>query len=55
MNTKTGTRSITVEYDLPSPPEHSGFVLDNASAFDGASKGWRRMIGERLGEVLAGL
>ena len=35
--------------------EHSGFQPDNASAFDGASKGWQRMVGERLREVLAGL
>ena len=34
--------------------EHSGFRPDNASAFDGASKGWQRMVGERLREVLAG-
>jgi uncharacterized protein YndB with AHSA1/START domain len=34
--------------------EQSGFRPDNASAFDGASKGWRRMVGERLIEVLAG-
>jgi uncharacterized protein YndB with AHSA1/START domain len=34
--------------------EHSGFLPDNASAFDGASKGWQRMVGERLVEVLAG-
>jgi len=26
----------------------------NACAFDGASKGWRHMVGERQGEVLAG-
>jgi uncharacterized protein YndB with AHSA1/START domain len=35
--------------------EHSGFVHANAFAFDGASKGWRRMVSERLGEVLAAL
>jgi uncharacterized protein YndB with AHSA1/START domain len=34
--------------------EHSGFLPDNASAFEGASKGWQRMVGERLREVLAG-
>lgn len=33
--------------------EHSGFLPANAFAFDGASKGWRRMVGERLSEVLA--
>jgi uncharacterized protein YndB with AHSA1/START domain len=32
--------------------EHSGFLPAQASAFDGASKGWQRMVGE-LGEVLA--
>jgi uncharacterized protein YndB with AHSA1/START domain len=31
--------------------EHSGFQPGNA--FDGASKGWQRMAGERLREVLA--
>ncbi len=35
--------------------EHSGFLPANAFAFDGASKGWRHMVSERLGEVLAGL
>jgi uncharacterized protein YndB with AHSA1/START domain len=35
--------------------EHSGFLPANAFAFDGASQGWRHMVGERLGEVLAGL
>jgi uncharacterized protein YndB with AHSA1/START domain len=33
--------------------DHSGFVPANAFAFDGASKGWQRMIGEGLTEVLA--
>ncbi len=33
--------------------EHSGFLRDNPSAFEGASKGWQRMVGERLIEVLA--
>lgn len=33
--------------------EHSGFVPANKFAFDGASQGWQRMIGERLREVLA--
>lgn len=33
--------------------EHSGFLPANAFAFDGASQGWRRMVGERLSEVLA--
>ncbi len=32
--------------------EHSGFQPDNAFAFDGAKKGWQRMVGERLTEVL---
>jgi uncharacterized protein YndB with AHSA1/START domain len=35
--------------------EHSGFVPANKFAFDGASKGWQHMVGERLGEVLAAL
>jgi uncharacterized protein YndB with AHSA1/START domain len=35
--------------------EHSGFLPANAFAFDGAGKGWQRMVGERLGEVLAEL
>lgn len=35
--------------------EHSGFLPSNAFAFDGASDGWRRMISERLVEVLEGL
>jgi len=35
--------------------EQSGFVPANASAIDGATDGWRRMVGERLGKVLAGL
>ena len=33
--------------------EHSGFLPANAFAFDGARKGWQRMVGERLPEVLA--
>jgi len=33
--------------------EHSGFLPANASAFDGASKGSQRMVGEALPEVLA--
>ena len=33
--------------------EQSGFLPANAFAFDGASKGWRQMVGERLREVLA--
>jgi uncharacterized protein YndB with AHSA1/START domain len=33
--------------------EHSGFLPTNAFAFDGARKGWQRMAGERLREVLA--
>ena len=33
--------------------EHSGFVPSNAFAFDGASKGWQRMISEGLTKVLA--
>lgn len=35
--------------------EHSGFLPANAFAFDGASKGWRHMVDERLREVLAQL
>lgn len=33
--------------------EHSGFQPFNRSTFDGANKGWQRMVGERLREVLA--
>ena len=33
--------------------EQSGFQPTNAFAFDGASKGWQRMISEGLSEVLA--
>jgi len=33
--------------------EQSGFLPANAFAFDGASKGWRRMISQGLTEVLA--
>jgi len=33
--------------------EHSGFVPSNAFAFDGAVKGWQRMAGEQLRDVLA--
>jgi uncharacterized protein YndB with AHSA1/START domain len=33
--------------------EHSGFLPTNAFAFDGARKGWQRMLGEGLTEVLA--
>jgi len=33
--------------------EHSGFRPADGQAFDGASQGWRRMIDERLREVLA--
>jgi uncharacterized protein YndB with AHSA1/START domain len=35
--------------------EHSGFLRANKFAFNGANEGWRHMVGERLGEVLAGL
>jgi uncharacterized protein YndB with AHSA1/START domain len=35
--------------------EQSGFLPANAFAFDGARKGWQHMVGERLGQVLAGL
>jgi uncharacterized protein YndB with AHSA1/START domain len=35
--------------------EQSGFQPGNASAFGGAITGWRRMVGEQLGQVLAGL
>ena len=34
--------------------EHAGFVPDNKFAFDGAKKGWERMVGEGLAAVLAG-
>jgi uncharacterized protein YndB with AHSA1/START domain len=33
--------------------EHSGFRPADASAFDGAGKGWQRMVGGGLIEVLA--
>jgi uncharacterized protein YndB with AHSA1/START domain len=33
--------------------EHSGFVPGNQFAFDGAAKGWQRMVGRQLREVLA--
>jgi uncharacterized protein YndB with AHSA1/START domain len=33
--------------------EHTGFVPGNKFAFQGAEKGWQRMVGERLREVLA--
>src|SRR5712691_10571082 len=33
--------------------EHSGFLPGNAFAFDGASKGWQRMVSEGLTAVLA--
>jgi hypothetical protein len=33
--------------------EQSGFLPAQAFAFDGAEKGWQRMVGERLPEVLA--
>jgi uncharacterized protein YndB with AHSA1/START domain len=33
--------------------EQSGFLPSNAFAFGGARKGWQRMVGERLREVLA--
>lgn len=32
--------------------EQSGFLPANKFAFDGASTGWQRMVGERLREVL---
>ncbi|MGH7499225.1 MAG: SRPBCC family protein [Gemmatimonadales bacterium] len=35
--------------------EHSGFLPANAFAFDGAAKGWQRMVGEDLTELLARL
>jgi uncharacterized protein YndB with AHSA1/START domain len=33
--------------------EQSGFLPANASAFEGASKGWRYMVDQRLSEMLA--
>jgi hypothetical protein len=33
--------------------EHSGFLPTNKFAFDGAGKGWQRMVGAGLREVLA--
>jgi uncharacterized protein YndB with AHSA1/START domain len=33
--------------------EHSGFVPSNRFAFEGAAKGWERMVGQRLRELLA--
>ena len=48
--TLTPTPSVGTRLAL----EHSGFLPDNASAFDGARTGWQRMVGERLREVLAG-
>jgi uncharacterized protein YndB with AHSA1/START domain len=33
--------------------EHSGFVPSNKFAFDGANKGWQRMVGEGLRGVLS--
>jgi uncharacterized protein YndB with AHSA1/START domain len=34
--------------------EQTGFVPKNAFAFDGARKGWERMVGENLATVLSG-
>ena len=63
MNTKAETLSIALEYDLPHPPAKVWRALTepkllaawpgNAFAFDGARKGWERMIGQGLIEVLA--
>src|SRR5215831_18297696 len=33
--------------------EHSGFLPENAFAFDGAKKGWERMVSDALGKALA--
>jgi len=33
--------------------EHSGFVPSNKFAFEGAAKGWQRMVGQQLKDVLA--
>jgi uncharacterized protein YndB with AHSA1/START domain len=33
--------------------EHSGFLPTNTFAFDGAGKGWQRMVGAGLREALA--
>ncbi len=33
--------------------EHSGFLPGNPFAFDGARKGWQRMVGDSLNKVLA--
>ena len=46
--TITPTQSGATRFTL----DHSGFLPSNAFAFDGASKGWQRMVGE-LREVLA--
>jgi uncharacterized protein YndB with AHSA1/START domain len=47
--TLTPTRSGGTRLAL----EHSGFAPGNAFAFEGARKGWERMVGEGLTEVLA--
>ena len=43
--TKSGGTRLTLE--------QTGFPAANRFAFDGANEGWRRMLGERLPEVLA--
>jgi uncharacterized protein YndB with AHSA1/START domain len=35
--------------------EHSGFLPDNALAFEGLAKGWRGKVAERLHEILTNL
>ena len=54
--------SIALEYDLPHPPAKVWRALTdpkllaapaNAFAFDGATKGWERMLGQGLPDVLA--
>lgn len=35
--------------------EHSGFRPSDGPAFEGASQGWRRMVTQKLPEVLAGV
>lgn len=63
MNAKAETQTISLEYELPHPPAKVWRALTQpelvaawpayAFAFDGAGKGWQRMVGEGLTQVLA--
>jgi hypothetical protein len=49
-------KAIEDQYPVVAPAASAvGHIRRNAFAFEGASQGWSHMVGEHLGDVLAGL